>query len=425
MVIEMSEGKPVPLPSAKPVQVAPHVILQPPLSRWGKGPPLLIVLPSDYNGFKPSDNKSSLDPEPLQKWAEEGFAVVEVKVGSDFQTFVDGCEKGVAALKALQECTFDSKLAVIVYEFDRNFNSHNMRLLWRSIWQIPELVATVSFSSQIMGESHSGQLKNEAPLMIHRAGNIISDLCRTTDVVHVYENARSTNFILPSHEDFQVAAAGVAHTRSLNFLRKHLGGPIFDLEAIWEEHTLFEFGERNVEKTMGTMVQEPYVNHVPTMTGGVGRSALSNFYQNHFIFNNPEDTALELVSRTVGVDRVIDEFIFSFTHDKVIDWLIPGIPPTGKHVRIPFTSVVNVRGDRLYNEHIAWDQATVLRQLGLLPDYLPFPYPLPDGRTPAKGKRFEYRVPTAGVETAMKLEDPSSVDSNDMLQFEIREVDDV
>lgn len=87
--------------------------------------------------------------------------------------------------------------------------------------------------------------------------------------------------------------------------------------------------------------------------------------------------------------------------------------------------MVNVRGDRLYHEHIAWDQATVLRQLGLLPEYLPFPYPLPDGRTPAKGKRFEYRVPTAGVETAMKLVDESSVESNGMFKFHVREVDDV
>lgn len=103
---------------------------------------------------------------------------------------------------------------------------------------------------------------------------------------------------------------------------------------------------------------------------------------------------------------------------------VPGIPPTGKQCRIPFTSIVNIRGDRLYCEHIAWDQATVLRQLGLLPEYLPFPYPLPDGRTPAKGKRFEYRVPTAGVETAMKLVDESSVEGNHMLNFSIREVDD-
>lgn len=196
-----------------------------------------------------------------------------------------------------------------------------MRLLWRHIWQLPDLIAVVTFSSQVMGESFSGQLKNEAPLMSHQVGNVISDLCRSTDVVHVYDTAKSSNFVLPSHPDFHVAPAGVAHTRSLGFLREHLGGPIFDLEAIWDEHTLFEFGERNVEKTMGTMVEEPYVNHVPTMTGGIGRVALTQFYRHHFIFNNPEDTALELVSRTAGIDRVIDEFVFSFTHDKVIDWL--------------------------------------------------------------------------------------------------------
>jgi carboxymethylenebutenolidase len=70
---------------------------------------------------------------------------------------------------------------------------------------------------------------------------------------------------------------------------------------------------------------------------------------------------------------------------------VPGIPPTHKKVRVPFTSVVNIRGDRLYHEHIAWDQGSVLRQLGLLPKYLPFPFPLPDGKMPGKGKRFEYR----------------------------------
>lgn len=72
---------------------------------------------------------------------------------------------------------------------------------------------------------------------------------------------------------------------------------------------------------MSTMVQEPYVNHIPTMTGGLGRDRLTNFYRHHFVFSNPPDTALELVSRTVGVDRVIDEFVFSFTHDRMIDWM--------------------------------------------------------------------------------------------------------
>jgi carboxymethylenebutenolidase len=100
-------------------------------------------------------------------------------------------------------------------------------------------------------------------------------------------------------------------------------------------------------------------------------------------------------------------------------------------VRVPFTSVVNVRGDRLYHEHIAWDQASVLRQIGLLPEYLPYPYPLPNGRRPAKGKRFEYRVPAVGVETSSKMTGEGSVASNGLLDglpvdgWVIREVDDI
>jgi carboxymethylenebutenolidase len=101
----------------------------------------------------------------------------------------------------------------------------------------------------------------------------------------------------------------------------------------------------------------------------------------------------------------------------------PGIPATGKRIRIPFTSVVNVRGDRLFREHIAWDQGTLLKQLGLLPDWLPFPLTLYDGKRPTPGKRFEYRVPVAGVECADKLVDQGAVESNAMFGFEIREVD--
>jgi carboxymethylenebutenolidase len=90
---------------------------------------------------------------------------------------------------------------------------------------------------------------------------------------------------------------------------------------------------------------------------------------------------------------------------------------------MPFTSVVNIRGDRLFHEHIAWDQGTLLKQLGLLPDWLPFPYPLSDGRKPAPGKIFEYRVPVAGIECADKLQDEGAVASNGMFGFEMREVD--
>ncbi|KAJ4372487.1 hypothetical protein N0V83_004261 [Neocucurbitaria cava] len=121
------------------------------------------------------------------------------------------------------------------------------------------------------------------------------------------------------------------------------------------------------------------------MTGGIGKQRLTAFYTHHFIFSNPPDTALSLVSRTVGIDRVIDEFVFSLTHTTHIPWLLPGIPPTNKELAIPFTSIVAMRGDRLCHEHISWDQATVLKQLGLLPEYVEFPFEI-EGRGRRRGQ---------------------------------------
>ena len=104
---------------------------------------------------------------------------------------------------------------------------------------------------------------DEIPFLAHSTSK--ETPARAVAVLHTYGSVKSTNFVLPSHEHYQAGPAGVAHTRSLGFLKRHLGGPNFDLEAIWDEHTLFEFGERNVEKTMSTMVAEPYANHVPTV----------------------------------------------------------------------------------------------------------------------------------------------------------------
>lgn len=71
----------------------------------------------------------------------------------------------------------------------------------------------------------------------------------------------------------------------------------------------------------------------------------------------------------------------------------------------------------MYHEHISWDQGTVLRQLGLLPEYLPFPHALPDGK---KGE-WEYKVPVLGIEVAEKMRDRNAVKSNEMFGFQMRE----
>jgi len=142
--------------------------------------------------------------------------------------------------------------------------------------------------------------------------------------------------------------------------------PGHDLVALWEAHCRHEFETRDVDATMATMVSEPYVNHVPTMTGGVGHDELKRFYRYHFIGENPPDTELRPISRTVGADQMVDELLFSFTHTSEIDWMLPGIAPTGRRVEIPLVAIVRFVDDKLAHEHIYWDQASVLVQVGLL-----------------------------------------------------------
>jgi carboxymethylenebutenolidase len=190
-------------------------------------------------------------------------------------------------------------------------------------------------------------------------------------------------FAAPERTSFNKPATLMAHSRSIALFRKVLG-PHYDLSALWDRHTELEFAVRSAEETMGTMVAEPYVNHIPTMTGGVGYRDLLRFYKNHFIPKTPKDTKLIPISRTIGADRIVDEMLFCFTHDIEIDWMLPGVAPTGKYVEIPLVAIVRFRGDKLYNEHIYWDQASVLVQIGLL--------------DPA-------RLPVAGVATAKKLVD--------------------
>lgn len=98
-----------------------------------------------------------------------------------------------------------------------------------------------------------------------------------------------------------------------------------------------------------------------------------------------------------------DEFIFSCTHTSHIPWLLPGIPPTQKKLTIPMLGVINFRGDRLYHEHIWWDQGTALRQAGVLPTHLP-------------GPQGMVRLPVAGADCARLLADEADGRSNEMIE---------
>src|SRR5271156_5722643 len=157
------------------------------------------------------------------------------------------------------------------------------------------------------------------------------------------------------------------------------------LVDLWEQHLKAEFQDKNARSSCDTMVPAPYVNHVPVLTGGVGRPQLEHFYDTYFIPTMPADTELVPISRTVGSNRIVDEFVFRCTHNRRMDWLLPGVPPTGRKLDLVMVVVVSFEGGKIHHEHIHWDQASALVQLGLL--------------DPAS-------LPVAGIESARKMLDP-------------------
>jgi carboxymethylenebutenolidase len=158
------------------------------------------------------------------------------------------------------------------------------------------------------------------------------------------------------------------------------------LSQLWEEHVRYEFSTHNTDDTLATMVEDAYVNHIPVLTGGVGKDELREFYSKRFIPQMPPDTEMIPVSRTIGEDQLVDEMVFKFTHTIRMDWMLPGVTPTGKRVEVPLVAIVRFREGKLAHEHIYWDQASVLVQIGLID---------------------ADKLPVAGVESARKVLDPT------------------
>jgi carboxymethylenebutenolidase len=159
-----------------------------------------------------------------------------------------------------------------------------------------------------------------------------------------------------------------------------------ELVSLWEEHIRHEFDTKNTDETLATMVPDAYVDHVPVLTGGRGQDELRRFYSTHFIPKMPPDMAMTPVSRTIGADQLVDEMVISFTHTIEMDWMLPGVAPTGRRVEVALVVIVRFRDGKLAHEHIYWDQASVLAQLGLI--------------DPAK-------LPVAAADSARKVLDPA------------------
>ncbi len=207
------------------------------------------------------------------------------------------------------------------------------------------------------------------------------------------------NRLRPTLYGLLLFSTGCVSTKGLQVNEEGLTPDQQAMVELFEEHIAAEFDAKSAIAALNTMVDEPYVNHVPVLTGGFGKEQLTHFYGTYFIPQLPPDVEFIPISRTVGRDRLVDEFVFKFTHTVQMDWFLPGVPPTGKPVEVAMVLVVQFEDGKMASEHIYWDQASVLVQLGLL--------------DPSK-------LPIAGVETARKMLDPK-LPSNELMK---RTIDD-
>jgi carboxymethylenebutenolidase len=164
---------------------------------------------------------------------------------------------------------------------------------------------------------------------------------------------------------------------------------------MWERHMAAEFKTKSIDETMATMTSDPFVNHVPVMTGGVGYDEVRHFYSSYFIPCQPPDTEVVPVTRTVGKDRIVDELIHKFTHTIEMPWMLPGIRPTGRRVEIAVVVVVQFKDGKIAGEHIYWDQASVLAQVVSI-----------DAK----------KLPATGIEASRKVIDASQEPSNRLIK---------
>ncbi|CAN9345291.1 unnamed protein product [Alternaria alternata] len=218
-----------------------------------------------------------------------------------------------------------------------------------------------------------------------------------------YEKS-ATGFADPSSRAYSEVEANLAWTRALACVRKGFGKNV-DLEPIALSHWNARFEDDDPDRASMSV---PTRDNIADNAGRCGKKKLAEFYGEFFVPSLVEDFSIRLVSRTMGVNRIVDEMVVSFTHSDEIDWVLPGVPPTNKRVEIPMVSIVAVRGDKLVSEHMYWDQASVLVQVGLLDPKM----------VPRKLKNDGLKaLPVIGAEAAKQLVEPQQSRYNKLLQM--------
>jgi len=334
------------------------------------------------------------DPQILLDWRNEGFAVEYLPMGlggakyrSTLRTLhrkrkLDPCETfgiiafGDAASLCLEHFHVldnnpELKLSCLVAYYPTRIPDPDTKFpsAIRVLAHLPVGEIRVIKQSQMVGiQGKKRLIKRTIDRGVGVGGSLPGGYAR-----YAYE--AEPGFAERDLDEFDRIAADLAWSRSLAIARRafRVDAP-GRVEGIAEANSQGRFYARNLQQTMETYTEQlsAHVTHVPTLSGGVGLDDLAEFYERYFLQSNPPSMDITLLSRTVGVDRVVDEMYVYFKHTQEMPWILPGVPPTGKRVEITLVSIVTVRGGRLYHEHVYWDQASVLVQVGLLnPNVIP------------------------------------------------------
>lgn len=344
-------------------------------------------------------------PHPPEKallsWKEEGYDVTYIQYDPSTQP---------AYIRTVKTLNSDLELgehyALIAYGAAASV------VLKTALKPLNKCCAIIAFYPPILPSAKASFPESSNP-QVHVAGKSQAsphpELCDWK--LYRYDNC-ATGFADPSSKAYSHVEANLAWSRALACVRKGFRKEV-DLEPVvqsfWTAKYEDDVPERASMSVVKNMTQNsPHVTILPTLQGGVGRKKIEEFYREFFVPSLVEDFRIRLVSRTMGVERIVDEMVVSFTHSDEVDWILPGVQPTDKFVEIPMVSIVAVRGGKLVSEHMYWDQASVLVQVGLLDPKL----------VPKKFKsEGTKQLPVAGAEAAKQLVEPQQGRYNKLLQI--------
>ncbi|PWY75526.1 dienelactone hydrolase [Aspergillus heteromorphus CBS 117.55] len=353
---------------------------------------------------------ADFDNETIRGWADEGFDVVYVPYnngGKEYEGRLRSVKDGLGVGDNYGIIAFGDAASFCLDYYLKSTNCSR-------------LAALIAYYPTVIPDPRS-RFSFQVKVLMHLAGNTVDVVTIPTVIGLQGKRHRSTKRIDPGigtgerlkigwpaftyesvqpgfaeHdlEEYDRLASDLAWSRTLETLRKAYGKDR-DLEGKWEEELEARFFSMNLASTM-----EPYVGHltpsltcVPTMSGAIGTHALRRFYEQNFLRKLPPSMRLRLISRTAGADRIVDELYASFEHSQEVPWMLPGIPPTNRHVEVILVSIVSFRSGRLYSEHMYWDQASVLVQLGLIdPKLIPEGSPEGVDRLPVIGREAARRI---------------------------------